>query len=68
MTLRDYGLPQMQAYGYHIVLLRDCTNGMESFTTFKDQGCMKGALAHLEYLQIYTLESPDLIASLKTPI
>lgn len=65
MTLRDYGLPQMQAYGYTIVLVRDCTNSMESFTTFEDKTCLKGMLAHLEYLQTYTLESTDLIHSLQ---
>ena len=65
VTLRNYGLPQMDAYGYHCILVRDCTNGMESHTTFKDQGCMRGAIAFLEQIRMYTLESPELISALE---
>ena len=64
VTLRNYGLPQMLDHGYHCILVRDCTNGMESHTTFQDQTCMRGTIAFLEQMQMYTLDSSELITAL----
>lgn len=64
MTGRSYGLTQMLARGYHVILLRDCTNGMESHETHADQTCMRGAITYLEQTGVYTMTSDELIAAL----
>jgi nicotinamidase-related amidase len=66
MTGRSYGLTQMLRRGYHVILLRDCTNGMETHETREDATCMRGAIAFLEQTGVYTLTSDELIAALST--
>lgn len=65
MTGRTYGIVNMQTRGYSCILLRDCTNGMETHETFDEQTSMKGTIAFLEQSGIYTLASEELIGSLK---
>jgi len=65
MTNRSYGIPQMLARGYTCILLRDCTNGMETHETFADKTCLRGAIAFLEQTGVYTMASDELIAALK---
>jgi len=64
MTKRSYGVPQMVRRGYGCILLRDCTNGMETHETFEGKICMRGAIAYLEFQGAYTLTSDELIRSL----
>ena len=64
MTLRSYGMPQMLSRGYHCILLRDCTNGMETHQTHEEQTCLRGGIAFLEYMGLYTLTSEQFIAAL----
>ncbi len=64
MTSRDYGIPQMAHRGFGCILVRDCTNGMETHETFDDQLCMRGAIAHLELYTACTVVSADLIRAL----
>lgn len=64
MTGRSYGLTQMQARGYHIILLRDCTNGMESHETHANQTCMHSTITYLEQSGTYTMTSDELAAGL----
>ncbi|MBN2582839.1 MAG: isochorismatase family protein, partial [Planctomycetes bacterium] len=47
VTNRTYGPVKMMARGYSCILLRDCTNGMESHETFADKLCMRGAITFL---------------------
>jgi hypothetical protein len=61
MTNRTYGMTKMQSRGYTCILLRDCTNGMETHKTFKDRLSMKGTIAFLEQTGIYTLSSEQVI-------
>jgi hypothetical protein len=61
MTNRTYGMITMRSRGYTCILLRDCTNGMETHETFKDQLSMKGTIAFLEQTGIYTLLSDQVI-------
>ena len=65
MTGRTYGLVRMRTRGYACILLRDCTNGMETHETFDDQTSMKGTIAFLEQTGIVTLNSEQLIEALK---
>ena len=64
MTSRSYGIPQMAQRGFGCILVRDCTNGMETQETFDEQVCMRGAIAHLELYTAYTVTSDDLIEAL----
>ena len=65
MTNRDYGPIFMMRRGYSCLLLRDCTNGMESHETRPDQTCMRGAIAFLEMTNLTTLTSQEWIAALE---
>lgn len=65
VTRRSYGIPQMLNRGYQCILLRDCTNGMETHETHDDQTCLRGCIAFLEQTGLYTLTSEQFIAALK---
>lgn len=64
VTNRTYGPVKMLPRGYTCVLLRDCTNGMESHETCVDQACMRGAIAFLEMTGVFTLTSEEWIEAL----
>ncbi len=66
MTTRNYGMIDMRDRDYTCILVRDCTNGMETHETFDDQTSMKGAIAFLEQNGIYSILSEQLISSLDT--
>jgi nicotinamidase-related amidase len=63
MTNRSYGITEMRDRGYTCILVRDCTNGMETHETHDEQTSMKGTIAFLEHMQIYSLESRQIIES-----
>jgi hypothetical protein len=45
---RDYGLRAMRARGYYLVLLRDCTTGIETADTLPDMAVTKAAIHDYE--------------------
>ena len=64
MNLRDYGITAMKQRGFHCILLRDCTNGMEAPEHFDDQIGMKAFIAFFERNGIYTISSDGFIEAL----
>lgn len=65
LVLRDYGIPAMAERGYHTLLLRDATTGMETADTLPDMACTRGAIASFEQFGSYTLTTDELIQSLE---
>ena len=61
---RDYGTIEMGKRGYEIIMLRDCTTGMESFETYEELWQTRGAILILEMFGKYSLTSDELIAAL----
>ncbi|MDP6778558.1 MAG: isochorismatase family protein [Candidatus Latescibacteria bacterium] len=61
---RDYGTIEMAKRGYEIIMLRDCTTGMESFETYEELWQTRGAILILEMFGKYSLTSDELIAGL----
>ena len=66
MIERNYGMLEMlRRGGYNIILLKDCTTGMETHETREGLLCERGIVATLEQIGIYTMTSNDLIDALK---
>lgn len=63
---RDYGVPRMSGRGYHTIVVRDCTTGMETAETYKDLTCTVGTIADIEQFYGYSVASDQLIKSLDT--
>jgi nicotinamidase-related amidase len=61
---RTYGTIRMRDRGYRIILIRDCTTGMESKETQPTMAQTKGTILNLEMFDCYTVTSDDLIAGL----
>jgi len=61
---RDYGTVEMHKHGYEIILVRDCTTGMESFETQEGLWQTRGAILMLEMTRKYSLSSEELMAGL----
>lgn len=68
MNLRDYGITAMKQRGFHCVLVRDCTNGMEAPEHFDDQTGMKAFIAFFERNWIYTISSDELISAVSRDV
>ena len=64
MVMRDYGTLPMRSRGYEVILLRDCTTGMETHETLPGLACTRGQIASLEQFGAHTMTSDDLIAAL----
>jgi len=64
VMMRDYGLPAMARRGYHAVLVRDCTTGMEIADTVEDLTCTKGTIATIEQFLGFTVSSAQLVTAL----
>jgi nicotinamidase-related amidase len=65
MVYRDYSIKDMIARGYHGILLRDATTGMELADTVDDMTCTRGQIASLEQFGAYTLKTNELITALR---
>lgn len=65
IVMRDYGVFAMHQRGYEVILLRDCTTGMETHETTDQLLCTRGQIATLEQFGIYTLTSEQVIAALR---
>ena len=64
IVMRDYGTLPMQRRGYEVVLVRDCTTGMETPDTQADLTCTRGQIASLEQFGCTTVTSDQLIEAL----
>ena len=64
VMMRDYGLPAMSRRGYHVILVRDATTGMETSDTIEEMICTRGAIADIEQFIGYTVASTQLVAAL----
>lgn len=64
VMMRDYGIPPMAARGYHCILVRDGTTGMEVADTVADLTCTRGTVATIEQFLGYTVTARQLIEAL----
>ena len=62
ILLRDYGTLEMGKRGYGIIIVRDCTTGMESSETHDQLSQTRGAVLFLEMFGNFSTTSEDLIA------
>ncbi len=58
---RDYGTIQMSNRGYQVILVRDCTTGMESAETQPSLSQTRGAILLLEMFGQYTVSSGEIM-------
>ncbi|MBL8850407.1 MAG: isochorismatase family protein [Planctomycetaceae bacterium] len=65
ILMRDYGTLAMTQRGYEVLLLRDCTTGMESRQSLPTLSQTNGAILLLEMFGQYSLTSDELLAGLK---
>jgi len=63
---RDYGTRAMAARGYNVVLLRDCTLGIEMAETFADQTETRAAILSIETLTGFSTTGEALLAACET--
>ena len=61
---RDYGTLEMAKRGYEIIIVRDCTTGMESFETHDELWQTRVSVQILEMFGKYSIASEELIAGL----
>jgi nicotinamidase-related amidase len=61
---RNYGTIRMRDKGYRIILVRDCTTGMESKETQPTLAQTKGTILNLEMFDCFTVVSEDVISGL----
>lgn len=61
ILLRDYGTLAMGRRGYDVIVVRDCTTGMESFETQGGLWQTRGTILFLEMFGHYSIEAGDLI-------
>jgi nicotinamidase-related amidase len=65
VLLRDYGTLAMRDRGYEVILIRDCTTGMESYDSQSQLGQTNGAVLFLEMFRAYSTTSDEIICSLE---
>ena len=64
VMMRDYGMPAMNKLGYHVILVRDCTTGMEVAETVDDLTCTRGTIKTIEQFIGYSVTSGQLVNAL----
>jgi nicotinamidase-related amidase len=64
IVMRDYGTFAMHQRGYEVLLVRDCTTGMETHETTKELICTRGQIASLEQFGAYTVTSAQVVEAL----
>ena len=64
ILLRDYGTLEMSKRGYEVIVVRDCTTGMESSETHDGLWQTRGAVLFLEMFGKYSVSSDELIRGL----
>ncbi len=65
---RDYGVYAMRSRGYAVILVRDCTTGMETHETKDGLVCTRGQIASLEQFGVYTVTSEQMRAGLAAAV
>jgi nicotinamidase-related amidase len=58
---RDYGTTRMRDRGYRVILVRDCTTGMESKDTQATLAQTNGTILNLEMFACFTVTSDELV-------
>jgi nicotinamidase-related amidase len=66
ILMRDYGTLAMSQRGYEVILLRDCTTGMESRQTLPTLDQTNGAILLLEMFGQSSLTSDELLVGLNS--
>ncbi len=64
ILMRDYGTLAMSQRGYEVVLIRDCTTGMESRDSHPQLAQTNGAILLLEMFGQYSITSEEIIRGL----
>ena len=64
ILVRDYGTLQMGYRGYSVIVVRDCTTGMESKETQPTLSQTNGAILFLEMFGHFSVTSGDIISGL----
>ncbi len=59
ILLNDYGTTHMHNRGYKVILVRDCTTGMESFESVENLDQTKAAILHLEMTQRFSITASE---------
>lgn len=62
MLRNDYATIKMSEKGYQVLIVRDCTTGMESKETHPTMSQTTGAILHLEMFGQYSVTSDEIIA------
>ena len=65
ILVRDYGTLAMSDRGYEVILIRDCTTGMESRDTQPTLSQTCGAVLFLEMFGKYSITADEIILSLQ---
>lgn len=65
ILVRDYGTLEMSRRGYEVILVRDCTTGMESRQSQPALSQTNGAILFLEMFGQYTVTSDELHGGLR---
>lgn len=64
ILVRDYGTLAMSQRGYEVILIRDCTTGMESSDSQPTLAQTRGAILFLEMFGQYSITSDEIRAGL----
>ncbi len=64
VLLRDYGTLAMRDRVYEVILVRDCTTGMESYESQAQLTQTNGTVLFLEMFRAYSVTSDEVIAGL----
>jgi nicotinamidase-related amidase len=65
VVLRDYGTLAMRDRGYEVILVRDCTTGMESYESQANLSQTNGTIQFLEMFRAYSVTSNEIIGALE---
>ena len=67
VLLRDYGTLAMRDRGYEVLMIRDCTTGMESYDSQADLRQTEGTILFLEMFRTYSITSDEVIGAMERP-
>ena len=65
VVLRDYGQLAMCDRGYEVILVYDCTTGMESYESQANLSQTNGTIQFLEMFRAYSVTSDEIIGALE---
>jgi nicotinamidase-related amidase len=67
MLYRDYGTRAMSQRGYNVIVLRDCTTGIEMQETVEGQWLTRAALMSIEMSAGHSTTAADLVRACRAP-